>query len=212
MKFANTLLALAVALPLAAAALPGAAAEAGKDYVVLASPQPVATAGKIEVLEFFAYTCPHCFELEPTLNAWARKLPKDVVLKRQPVIFSDSWEPMARAYFALEDLGLVGSLHGDVFNALHIDEIRLQQPEVFFDWAARHGVDRARLKDAYYSFSTASKVSRAKQLARQYRVNGVPTLAVQGKYLTSASLAGSNENALAVVDALVQQERRRARR
>lgn len=212
MKFAKTLLALAVALPLASATLPAAAAEAGKDYVVLSPAQAVSSQGKIEVLEFFAYTCPHCFELEPSLVAWAKRLPKDVVLKRQPVIFSATWEPMARVYFALEDLGLVEELHGDVFNALHLNGIRLTDADTFFDWAAKHGVDRNKVKDAYYSFSTASKIARAKQVARNYRVTGVPTLAVNGKYLTSASLAGSNENALAVVDALIQSERKRGGR
>lgn len=198
---------LAIAPMPAQAATPAGASS--KDYLVLTTAQPTAAKGKVEVIEFFAYTCPHCFELEPTLNTWAKKLPKDVVLIRQPVIFSDTWEPMARVYFALEDLGQVGNLHGDVFNAIHIDEIKLMQPEVFFDWAAKLGVDRNKLKDAYNSFSVNTKVARAKQLARSYRITGVPTLAVNGKYLTTASMTGSNERALAVVDELIKKERKR---
>lgn len=185
---------------------PALAIEAGKDYARLSPAQPVESRGKIEVIEFFAYTCPHCFELEPELHAWASKLPRNVVLKRQPVIFSDSWEPMARAYFALDALGVVDKLHADVFNALHVDDLNLSDPEAFFDWGAKQGLDRAKLKSAYQSFTTAAKVSRAKQMQRAYKVSGVPALVVNGKYMTSASMAGDNAKSLAVVDALIQME------
>ena len=202
---------LAAAFVLAMAAQFAVAAEAGKDYAVLAQPQKTERQGKIEVIEFFAYTCPHCFDLEPELNAWAKKLPRSVVLKRQPVIFADDWEPMARAYFALEALGAVDRLHGDVFNALHIEDRGLKDPDVFFDWGAQHGLDRAKLKAAYLSFSTAAKVNRAKQLQRAYKVNGVPTLAVNGKYLTSGSMTGSNSKTLAVAGELIAREGKGAR-
>lgn len=201
----------ALALTLTWATPAAAAVEAGKDYALVTPAQPVESRGKIEVIEFFAYTCPHCFELEPDLNAWARKLPKNVVLKRQPVIFSDSWEPMARAYFALEALGAVDQLHADVFNALHVDDQRLNDAETFFDWGAKHGLDRAKLKAAYQSFSIGTKIARAKQLQRAYKLNGVPTLTVNGKYLTSGSMTGSNEKSLLVVDELIRMESRGAR-
>lgn len=185
------------------------AAEAGKDYAVLSPVQQTENRGKIEVIEFFAYTCPHCFELEPDLNAWARKLPKNVVLKRQPVIFNDSWEPMARAYFALEALGALDRLHAEMFNAIHIEDKNLTHPEDFYDWGAGKGLDRARLKAAYESFSTGTKIARAKQLQRAYKVNGVPALAVNGKYLTTSSMTGSNARTLKVVSELIAMESRR---
>jgi thiol:disulfide interchange protein DsbA len=199
-----------LAIVLAALALVGsvhvAAAEAGKGYALVSPAQATETKGKIEVIEFFAYTCPHCFDLEPELAAWARKLPRNVVLKRQPVIFSDDWEPMARAYFALDALGAVDRLHADVFNAIHIQDKKLTDPEVFFDWGAQHGLERAKLKAAYQSFSTGTKVARAKQLQRAYKLTGVPTLTVNGKYLTSGSLTGSNANTLKVTGELIQME------
>lgn len=202
MRLVHILAALVLSLtaPLAVAA------EAGKDYVVLSPTQPTDSRSKIEVIEFFAYTCPHCFELEPELNAWAKKLPRNVVLKRQPVIFSDSWEPMARAYFALEALGALGKLHGDVFNALHVEDLKLTDAEAFFDWGAKRGLNRAKLKAAYQSFATGAKISRAKQLQQAYKINGVPALAVNGKYLTTGSMTGSNEKTLQVAGELIRQE------
>ncbi len=206
MRLVNFFAALAVALPLVAMPMTAAALEAGKDYQVLSPVQPTESKGKVEVIEFFAYTCPHCFSLEPALNAWARKLPKNVVLKRQPVIFSDSWEPMARAYFALKALGAVDRLHDDVFNAIHVEDKKLMDPDTFFDWGAKHGLDRAKLKAAYESFTVNADIARTKALARNYKLSGVPTLAVNGKYLTSASMTGSQEKTLAVVDALIKME------
>ncbi len=206
MRLAHILAAAALALPLVWGPATASAAEAGKDYTVLAPAQPTDRRGKVEVIEFFAYTCPHCFDLEPELEAWAKKLPANVVLKRQPVVFSDDWEPMARAYFALEALGVVNKLHGDVFNAIHVEDKQLMEPETFFDWGAQHGLDRAKLKAAYQSFSTAAKVARAKQLQKAYKISGVPTLAINGKYLTSASMTGSNANTLTVASELIRME------
>lgn len=206
MRLVHVAAALVLSLPAAWFAPAAGAAEAGKDYTVLSPAQPTAGKGKVEVVEFFAYTCPHCFDLEPELEAWARKLPKNVVLKRQPVIFSDDWEPMARAYFALEALGVADKLHADVFNAVHIQDKNLSHPEDFFDWGAKQGLDRAKLKAAFESFSTGTKVARAKQLQRAYKINGVPTLAVNGKYVTSASMTGSNANTLKAVNELIRME------
>lgn len=204
MRLAHLIAAAVLVLPLAWG--PANAAQAGKEYSVLSPAQPTDSRGKVEVIEFFAYTCPHCFDLEPELAAWARKLPANVVLKRQPVIFNDDWEPMARAYFALEALGAVDKLHADVFNAIHVEDKQLMEPETFFDWGAQHGLDRAKLKAAYNAFSTAAKVSRAKQLQRAYKISGVPALAVAGKYLTSASMTGSNANTLKLVSELIHKE------
>jgi thiol:disulfide interchange protein DsbA len=201
-------IALLAALCLTLAAPLALAAEAGKDYAAVAPAQPTDSKGKIEVVEFFAYTCPHCFELEPELAAWAKKLPRNVVLKRMPVIFNDSWEPMARAYFALDALGAVDKLHGEVFNAVHIQDKDLTHPEDFYDWGAKQGLDRAKLKAAYESFSTDTKVSRARQMQRAYKLAGVPSLAINGKYLTSPSMAGGYGKTLKVVSELIQKEAR----
>ena len=209
MRLAHIAAALALSLTLAAPL--AAAAEAGKDYAVLSPAQPTESRGKIEVIEFFAYSCPHCFDLEPELNAWAKKLPRNVVLKRQPVIFSDSWEPLARAYFALEALGALDKLHADVFTAIHVQDQNLADPETFFDWGAKQGLDRARLKAAYSAFSVATKIARAKQRQRAYKRSGGPSLAVNGKYLTTGSMTGSNEKTLQVAGELIRLESQGAR-
>jgi len=207
MKLPKILAALAVSLPLAFLAQPAAAIEAGKDYLVLSPAQPVDSQGKIEVLEFFAYTCPHCFELEPDLAAWSRKLPKDVVLKRVPAVFSAKWEPMARAYYTLESLGVLDKLHVDVFEAIHLKGQNLTQAETFYGWAASQGLDRKRVQDVYNSFGVSMKVARAKQLSQGYKLSGVPALTVNGKYLTSGSLTGGHAKTLEAVDALIEMER-----
>jgi thiol:disulfide interchange protein DsbA len=205
MRLVRLIAMFALVLPLAWS-VPAAAIEAGKDYLALSPAQPGGAKGKIEVIEFFAYTCPHCFELEPDLHNWAKKLPRNVVLKRQPVVFADNWEPMARVYFALESMGAIDRLHADVFNALHVDDIDLRNPETFFDWGAKKGLDRAKLKSAYQSFAVGAKIARAKQLQSSYKLNGVPALAVNGKYLTNGTMAGGLAQSLDVTSALIRKE------
>jgi thiol:disulfide interchange protein DsbA len=207
MKLPKILATLALSLPLALLAQPAAALEAGKDYLVLSPAQPTDSKGKVEVLEFFAYTCPHCFELEPDLSAWAKKLPKDVVLKRVPAVFSVKWEPMARAFYTLESLGQLERLHVDVFEALHLKNQNLTTPEAFINWAAAQGLDRKRVESTYNSFGISMKVARAKQMSSAYKLSGVPALVVNGKYLTSGSMTGSHAATLAAVDQLIAMEK-----
>lgn len=200
---ASLLLAL---LPLAAAR-PALAIDAGIDYAVLTPAQPTdVKPGQVEVTEFFWYRCPHCYQLEPDLNAWARKLPRNVVLKRVPGILSDGWAPLARAYYALEALGQVEALHDDVFRAIHSQGMDLNNPETFFDWAVTKGVDRQKLAAAYNSFGVNSKVMRAKQMTQAYKLTGVPAFAVNGKYTTSAYMTGSHAKLFEALDELVAME------
>lgn len=200
------LAALALALPLTCTALQADAAEAGFDYQVLAMAQPKETKAKVEIIEFFSYRCPHCFHLEPSLKAWSAKLPAGVKLVRQPVIFSDQWEPSARAFFALESTGQLDKAHQKVFEAMHQQGYNFDDPNVFFEWAGKQGLNVGKLREAYHSFSTGSKIARAKQLARNYKLEGVPTLAVNGKYLTSATLTGSTPAMFTTLDELVRKE------
>jgi len=198
---------LILALPLAAAMPAAQAVDAGIDYAVLSPAQRTdAKAGQVEVLEFFWYRCPHCFQLEPELNAWAKKLPKNVVLKRVPGILNDSWVPLARAYYALEALGRVDQLHDEVFKAIHSQGMDLNNPETFFDWAVTKGVDRQKLAAAYNSFGVNSKVMRAKQMTQTYKLTGVPGFAVNGKYTTSAYMTGSQAKMFEALDELIAME------
>lgn len=160
----------------------GAAALAGRDYKRLEPAQPVSSGDKIEVLEFFFYGCSHCFHLHPYLSAWEKKMPKDVVLRHVPVIFRDSWEPMARTFYALEALGQLPRLHDALFNAWH-DDVDLTGAQQAAEFVAQHGVDRTRFRETYDSFSVTSKVNRSIQMLQSYQIRGTPTLVVDGKYV-----------------------------
>lgn len=192
---------------LAAGAQGFAALTAGKNFVALGQPLQVDTGAKIEVAEYFSYTCPHCYSLEPAMEQWVKTLPKDVEFRRQPTVFSRSWAPGARIYYALETLGELPRLHGKVFQAIHDDRVNLNDEAVLLDWMAKQGVDRKKLQDALNSFTVQSKVKRAEQLSRESKISGVPAVIVDGKYMTSASLTGSVESMFAALDQLIQKAR-----
>lgn len=183
------------------------APRAGSDYQVLPQPLPGAEPGKVEVLEFFWYGCPHCFRFEPMLEAWKKKLPADTSFRRVPVAFREEFVIHQRLYYALEALGRLEDLHGKVFTAMHVDKNRLNTPELVADFLAKNGVDRAKALEVMNSFSVQSKVGQARKLAEAYRIDGVPALGVNGRYWTSGSLAGSLERSLAVADHLIELSR-----
>jgi thiol:disulfide interchange protein DsbA len=179
----------------------------GKEYELLSSPQAVETGKKIEVLEIFAYTCPHCFDLEADLNKWAKQLPKDVEFRRLPAIFSDSWAPFAKVFYTFEAMGLTERLHGEFFNAIHVQHVRFDNDNTIFAWVEKQGVPRKSFIDIYSSFSIQSKALRAKQLVRAYGISGVPTVIVDGKYRTSVSSTGSHAGLLSALDQLIVRAR-----
>jgi thiol:disulfide interchange protein DsbA len=189
--------------PLAVQAQGGKPA-AGTDYQVLDTRAPVdAPVGKIEVVEFFWYSCPHCNAFEPTLEAWVKKLPKDIAFRRAPVAFREDFIPQQRLYFALDAMGLVEKLHVKVFTAIHGEKLNLAKADAIIEWVARQGVDKAKFTEQFNSFGVATKSARAAKLQNDYRVEGVPALGVAGKYYTDGSLARSMERALQVVDTLI---------
>ena len=180
------------------------APEAGVDYLVLDKRVLVeAPAGKIEVVEFFWYNCPHCHAFEPTFDAWSKKVPKDVAVRRVPVAFRDESAPQQRLYYALEAMGLVDKLHAKVFAAIHVEKKELNKGDAIADWVAKQGIDKTKFLEQYNSFSVATKASRATQLQNAYKIDGVPALGVAGRYWTDGSMAKSLERALQVVDHLV---------
>jgi thiol:disulfide interchange protein DsbA len=183
------------------------AAFEGHDYARLANAQPVATGKKIEVLEFFWYRCPHCFQLEPGLNAWLKKLPKDAQLRRVPAVFRDDWMPGAKLYYTLEQMGLLDRLHHKVFDAYHVDDINLNDPAVLGGWIARQGVDRKKFEDVYNSFSIQSRAMQGARLAPAYGITGVPTFIIDGKYMSSVSMTGSEPRLFEVLDQLIAKAR-----
>lgn len=195
-------------LPLAGASV-GAWAQSGKPvagthYAVIDPRAPVdAPAGKVEVVEFFWYSCPHCNAFEPILDAWLKRLPKDIAFRRSPIAFNDSFAPQQRLYFALEAMGLVDKLHSKVFAAIHGERLNLNKGEVIADWVARQGVDKTKFVEQYNSFTVAAKTSRATQLQNAYKLEGVPALGVGGRFLTDGPMAGNMDKALLVVESLV---------
>lgn len=181
---------------------------AGTDYMVLDKRAAVeAPAGKIEVVEFFWYSCPHCNAFEPTLNAWIKGVPKDVSVRRVPVAFRDDFVPQQRLFHALEAMGLLDKLHGQVFAAIHLDKQKLARGDEIGDWVGKQGVDKAKFMEQYNSFSVSTKATRGAQLQNAYRVEGVPALGVAGRFYTDGSLARSMERALQVVEFLTGEVR-----
>ncbi len=177
---------------------------AGKDYQVVDPRAPVETpAGKIEVVEFFWYSCPHCNVFAPMLSAWAKMLPKGVVLRRVPVAFRSDFVPQQRLFYTLEAMDLVDKLHAKVFATIHGEGNPLATGEAIAEWVGRQGVDRAKFVEQYNSFSVVNKAARASQLQNAYKVEGVPAMGVAGRFYTDGSMAGSMDRALQVVESLV---------
>ena len=191
------------ALPLGVQAQGKPPAE-GKDYLQLSKLAPnEAPAGQIEVVEFFWYSCPHCNEFEPQLEAWAAKAPKDVSLRRVPVSFRPDFEPQQRLYYVLEALGKVAALHKKVFYAIHVEKQTLNTADLVTAWAQKQGIDKAKFTELYNSFPVNMKARKATQLQEAFMVDGVPALGVDGRYYTSGSLAGNMARALTVTDHLL---------
>jgi protein dithiol oxidoreductase (disulfide-forming) len=155
-------------------------------------------------VEFFSYGCPHCYSLEPTLEPWAKRLPADVVFKRVPVGFNALYENYQKIYYALEAMGQLEPMHRKVFAAIHQQRQRLDKEADIAAFMTANGVDGAKFLELYKSFSVQTKAKQAQQLSQSYKIDGVPAMGVQGRFVTSGSQAGSNERALAVTDSLVQ--------
>ena len=192
-------------LPLSGA---NAAALLDTDYTILSPEIGTDSGNKIEVAEFFWYRCPHCFQLEPGLNAWLKKTPKDVAMRRIPAVLNASWMPLAKTYYAMEALGVAHKYHDDLFNAIHLDGLDVSKESNLFDWAAKVGMNRQAFIDAYQSFGVQSKVFRANQLTRDAHITGVPSFVVDGKYLTSESMTGSEAGLFSTLDELIAKARK----
>ena len=186
---------------------------AGKDYTALKTPQALdVPAGKIEVIEFFWYGCPHCNAFDPFLEGWIKKQGQDVVFKRVPVAFRDDFIPHSKMYYALDALGLSQKLTPVVFHEIHVNKNYLLTPEDQAKFLATQGVDPKKYMEAYNSFSTQSALQRDKALLDSYKIDGVPTIAIQGKYETGPAMVQGPEDkalpgTLQVMDFIVSQIR-----
>jgi thiol:disulfide interchange protein DsbA len=199
---------LGLAHPVITAAAPPAG---GEKYKKLPNPVPTAS-DAIEVLEFFWYGCPHCNEFEPLLADWEKNKGKTIALRRVPIAFREDFVIHQKLFYALEALGKLPEMHVKVFRSMHQEGNRLMSVEAVAAFAEKNGLDKKSFMDAFNSFGVASKAAQASQLARAYRIDGVPTLGVDGLYTTSATLAGGTHSAaLAVADELIDM-RRQARK
>ena len=182
----------------------------GTSYLKLAKPQPTASADRIEVVELFWYGCSHCFKLEPYLQDWLATKPDDVEFIRLPAILGPSWELLARAYFTADILGVTNKTHATLFDVIHEKKNKLNSDDKLRAFFIDHGVSAEEFDKTFNSFAVAIKLNNARLMTRRYVITGVPTLIVNGKYSTSASLAGGNPAIIKVVDYLVARERKQA--
>ena len=187
-----------------------AAPELGNQFKQTAQAIPTDTPAKIEVIELFWYGCPHCYHLESPLSAWVKKLPQDVYFKRVPGVPRQDWAPMAKAYYTLEALNLVDKLHVPLFDAIHKQKtLNPTDEKAAIDWVTRQsGLDRKKVAETFNSFSVNTKVMRAVQIFRASGATGVPALIVDGKYLTSSTMAGGNDEAIKVADYIIANVRK----
>ena len=191
--------------------LPGSALakeyQEGKEYVLLTTPQPTSTGDKIEVVELFWYGCPHCFDLEPDVQAWLKHKPEDVELVRMPAVLGQRWELLAQAYYTAELLGITDRIHPALFAAIHEKNMKIDDEASLQAFFVDQGVSAEDFKKTFNSFAVAVKMNNSRQMTRRYKISGVPTIIVNGKYSTGARQAGSNQALFEVVDYLVEQER-----
>jgi protein dithiol oxidoreductase (disulfide-forming) len=168
------------------------------------NPQPVETGSKIEVREFFWYGCPHCFSLEPVLEKWLKNLPKNAQFVRTPAVFSERWAVHARAYYAFEALGITAKMHPALFYAMNVEKRPMNDADSIAALVAEKGGNRQAFLDAYNSFGMQASLNHATQLARAYNIDSVPTLIVDGRYMTNANIAGGYDKVPLVLDFLIK--------
>ncbi len=209
-EFSTHLAGAGLGLALAGTAHAQGALEEGKHYVRLQTAAPVTLPSpdkKVEVIEFFWYGCPHCFTLEPLIAAWTKTLAPDVAFRQLPFAFIGPPEHQ-KLFYALEELGQREALQRRIFTAIHVDRQRINTEADIIAFMVANGVDRAKFTDAWKSFGVNTKINRGKQLSNAYKIDGVPAIGIQGRYYTSATLAGSHERALAVSNYLIDRARK----
>ena len=182
--------------------------EAGVHYQPLPVPVQTSNNDAIEVVEVFSYACVHCYNFDPLLTTWVTQQGNAVEFRRTPAIFNPTWEQLAQAYYTAEALEVTDQVHGALFEAIHVTGQDVRDPEVLAElFNERAGVDPVEFAKVFSSFGVRSKVQQASARGRAYRVTGVPSLIVNGKYRVDGRMAGGSENMLLVVDFLIEKER-----
>jgi len=199
MRFLQHVLALGLSLVAMSAIATPANPEPGKDYRVMGSAQPTDAGKKVEVTEFFSYMCPHCAAFDAPLAAWVKKQGDKIVFKRVPVSFRESWVPQQKAYYTIEAMGKTEELHSKIFNAVHQQRLPFETDIGVADTMEKLGVGKAKFVELYSSFGVQSKVKRAGQLQDAYQIDSVPSIAIDGRFVTSPSMVGATATTLTEV-------------
>ena len=204
----NLVIALLLMMPVIAQPLADSGLQEGKDYEMVRPPQPTADPSKIEVIAFFWYGCPHCYHLEPDLNAWLKKKPANVEFIREPAVFDPQspWAAHAKAFYTAQVLGIIDKVHTDFYEAIQNQKRKLQSEEDLAEFFKEHGVSEDEFRKAYKSFAVDTKMRQAAVLAPRYGIKGTPALVINGKYRTSASMTKSFPRLIEVINALVELE------
>lgn len=212
MKLPTWMLAALLLLSLGTAATAAERFAEGIDYRRLDPSLPVISSAKVEVLELFWYRCPHCDQLQPLLDDWRQQHSKEVDWQRMPAVLGDNWAIQARAYYTAEALGILERVHAPLFDAYHRRHRPLKDEADFAGFFAEYGVDKAKFKQTFSSFSVDAKVRQAVEMGRRLRLEGVPAVVVGGKYLVNPAQSGGPEKAIRVMEYLLAQERSRSTR
>jgi len=207
MKFLRHWLTALFVLMFMAAPLHAAQYSEGKQYLRLSTPQPTSDPNKVEVVELFWYGCSHCFDLEPYIQQWLETKPNDVVFVRLPAIVGPGWELLAKAYYTADLLGVLDTMHPELFAAIHEKDQKIKDVDALRDFFVSHGVSADDFNNSFNSFAVSVKINNARLMTRRYVITGVPTVIVNGQFSTGGRQAGSNANIIKVVDYLVEQER-----
>ena len=195
-------------------AVSGQANLKGSDFQRLSPPRPVATGDRIEVIEFFYYGCPICYEFQPNLSRWLVQGPDYISIRRVPTLPSEGseglegWVRFARFYYTLEALGQIARLHWPIYDNFHFDGVQLNDEKVMVEWVSKNGIDRDKFLAAYRSPEIQAKLDEVRKLMVTYDVRSVPTMVIDGKYLSTARMAGGTRQLIQVVDSLVRQARK----
>ena len=200
-----TLIGMALLLPLVALAMPLAYVE-GVHYKPTTKRLATSDKNRVEVVEMFSFSCPHCFRFEPQIIEWKETLPDNVKFVQVPAIFRDSWLQLAKVYYTAEKMGDLEKLQPLIFNAIHVDKRRLQTEDQLLDFVAEQGIDRDTFAKEMKSMSVTRKVKEALLISQTSGITGVPSMIVNGKYIVDGPMAGSMEDVLKIVDFLIQQE------
>lgn len=179
------------------------------EYEDISPPQPTGAKGQVEVVEMFWYRCPHCYRFQPTITAYEKTLPEWVKFTRMPAVLSPQWRTQAQVFYTAKALKVLEKVHGPIFDAIHRDRRELVEQADIREFFGEHGVDGAKFDAAFASFGVDAQVRRAAQMSGRYGINGVPTMIVNGRYRTGATLTGSHGRVLEVVDTLAKMEGRR---